>query len=238
MRDSEPDFSGASVRSVSGYEAVADFLRREMALGRIRPGDRLPPERRMAEQFGVSRETLRQGLRILEGGGQIVITRGSSGGAIVQEGALDPALVRQSVRERSDEITALTEFRQIVESEAAAMAARRATTADIEAMAAAQHELAGSDTKAASRHADTAFHLALASASDNSFVRDAVENARVRMFSQVDLVSFEFIRQSSWEAHERILDAIRRHDAEGAAGAMREHLETTRSEFTRVVAEE
>jgi len=235
MRVEEPDFSGATVRSVAGYEAVADFLRREMALGRIRPGDRLPPERRLSEQLGVSRETLRQGLRVLEGGGQIVILRGAAGGAIVQEEALDAALLRQSVRERADEIAALTEFREVVESAAAEMAATRVSAVDIAAMEAAQQELASSETKADCRHADTAFHLALAGAAGNPFIRDAVENARVRMFAQVDLMSFEFIRESSWEAHERILDAIRRGDAAAAAVEMRKHLETTRDEFTRIV---
>ena len=63
-RDYAPhDFSRAVLQPVSGYQAVAGFLRREMALGRIRPGDRLPPERKLAEQLGVSRETLRQALR-------------------------------------------------------------------------------------------------------------------------------------------------------------------------------
>jgi DNA-binding FadR family transcriptional regulator len=235
-RDDAPhDFSRAALQPVSGYQAVAGFLRREMALGRVRPGDRLPPERRLAEQLGVSRETLRQALRILEGSGQITITRGASGGAIVQDAALDPRLIREEVRTRSAEIGDLTEFRAIVESGGAALAAARRSDADLEAMALAQDDLAAAVTKAESRIADTDFHLALAEASGNAFVRDAVEEARVRMFEPVDLMSFDFVKESSWHAHEQILDAVRRGDAAAADAAMRAHLATTREEFTRVV---
>lgn len=229
------DFSRAVLQPVSGYQAVAGFLRREMALGRIRPGDRLPPERRLAEQLGVARETLRQALRILEGSGQIVISRGASGGAIVQDAALDPRLIREEVRTRSAEIGELTEFRVIVESGGAALAATRRTDDDLEAMALAQRDLAASETKADSRIADTDFHIALAEASRNPLLRDAVEEARVRMFESVDLMSFEFVKETSWGAHEKILDAVRRGDSEGAATAMREHLRTTSEEFARVV---
>ncbi|GAA2945892.1 FCD domain-containing protein [Microbacterium luteolum] len=235
-RDDAPhDFSRAVLQPVSGYQAVAGFLRREMALGRIRPGDRLPPERRLSEQLGVSRETLRQALRILEGSGQIVISRGASGGAIVQDAALDPRLIREEVRTRSGEIGELTEFRAIVESGGAALAAVRRSDDDLEAMAQAQRDLAEAATKAESRIADTDFHIALAEASGNSFVRDAVEEARVRMFEPVDLISFDFVKESSWDAHEQILEAVRRGDAAAADAAMRAHLQTTREEFTRVV---
>lgn len=235
-RDDAPhDFSRAALQPVSGYQAVAGYLRREMALGRIRPGDRLPPERRLAEQLGVSRETLRQALRILEGSGQIAITRGASGGAVVQDAALDPRLIREEVRQRSTEIGDLTEFREIVESGGAALAATRRTTGHLDTMARAQRDLAAAETKAESRIADTDFHLALAEASGNSFVREAVEEARVRMFEPVDLMSFDFVKESSWHAHEEILEAVRRGDAAAADAAMRAHLRTTREEFRRVV---
>jgi DNA-binding FadR family transcriptional regulator len=123
----------------------------------------------------------------------------------------------------------------IVESGGAALAAARRTDDDLEAMMLAQRDLAASETKADSRIADTDFHIALAEASRNALVRDAVEEARVRMFESVDLMSFEFVKESSWGAHEKILDAVRRGDAEGAAAAMRAHLQTTSEEFARVI---
>lgn len=123
----------------------------------------------------------------------------------------------------------------IIESGGAALAAARRSEADLEAMEQAQRDLAAADTKAGSRIADTDFHIALADASGNSFVRDAVEEARVRMFEPVDLMSFDFVKESSWHAHQRILDAVRRGDAAAADAAMRAHLQTTHEEFTRVV---
>ncbi|MDR5700426.1 FadR/GntR family transcriptional regulator [Agromyces aerolatus] len=229
------DFSAAVLRPVPGYQAVVDYLRREMSLGRIQPGDRLPSERKLAEQLGVARETLRQALRILEGSGQIVVARGASGGPIVQEAVLDPNVIRQDVASRAEQILELTEFRAVVEAAACTLAADRCEDRDLAELERAQRELAAASSKAESRAADTRFHLAIAEAAGNTYLRESIEEARVRMFDPVDLVSFDFIKDSSHAAHERILEAIRSGDGAAAAEAMRAHLSTTREEFSRVL---
>lgn len=90
----------SAVRAIPGYQAIVDHLRREISLGRIIPGDRLPAERKLAEQFGVARETLRQALRVLEGSGQIVIQRGAAGGPVVQGVFMDPDAMLRELRDR------------------------------------------------------------------------------------------------------------------------------------------
>lgn len=223
------------VRAVPGYQAVVDLLRRELVLGRIRPGDKLPPERQLAAELGVARETLRQALRVLEGSGQIAVARGTRGGAVVQESILDPQLIRADLVPRVDDILALTEFRRIVDSGAARLAAQRRDDDDISSMDAAQQEMSRSNSLHGARLADTAFHLAVAAASRNAELARAVEDARVKMFGPVDILSFSFDLESSHSAHAQVLDAIRARDAEAAGAAMERHLETSREEFRRLL---
>lgn len=231
----EPDAS--HVRSVPGYQAVVDFLRREIILGRIRPGDRLPSERRLAEQLGVARETLRQALRVLEGSGQVVIHRGARGGAIVQESIVDPRLILDDVATRTEEILALAEFRSVVDAAAAGLAAVRRTEADLVLMRSAQEELSAATTLPDSRLADTAFHLAVAHASGNPELVRAIEDARVKMFAPVDLLSFRFHKEASLEGHARVLEAITDGDSPRATGEMQQHLAVTRAEFEQLLRE-
>ena len=224
-------------RAAPGYQGIVDHLRREFVLGRLRPGDRLPSERRLAEHLGVARETLRQAFRVLEGSGQIVITRGARGGAIVQAAIVDPMRIRADVAELASSIMPLTEYRSIIEGSAASLAAERRTDADLAELDAAQLDLMESTALDASRHADTRFHLAVAAAAGNPMLSSAIEDARVQMFTTVDLLSFGFIKQSSYEAHAGVLEAIRAGDPEGAAAAMRAHLAVTREEFRRMFEE-
>lgn len=224
-------------RSVAGCQGIVDHLRREFILGRLRPGDRLPAERALAEHLGVARETLRQAFRVLESSGQIVVTRGARGGAIVQAAIVDPLLIRADVDILADSIMPLTEYRSIIEGSAASLAAERRTAPDLDELTAAQADLLASATLHDSRLADTRFHLAIAAAAGNPALTSAIEDARVQMFTTVDLLSFPFVKESSYGAHGEVLDAIRRGDPDGAAAAMRSHLAVTREEFRRLFEE-
>lgn len=224
-------------RAVTGYLGVVDFLRREISLGRILPGDRLPAERKLAEQLGVARETLRQALRVLEGSGQIVIVRGTAGGAVVQDHGLTPDFVRQELRSRKDSLLSLVEYRAEIESSAARLAAGRHDEADLDRMNQAQVSLAEASNKDESRRADTAFHLAVAQASGNQHLAGSIEDARAEMFYPVDLASFDFVKESSHSQHQEVIDAIARGDHEGASAAMRAHIEHTRYEILKLIGD-
>jgi len=73
------------IRSTRAFEEIATQIRNELAAGRLRVGNRLPSERALAEQFGVSRNTLREALRSLEHAGLIRLQKGASGGAFITE---------------------------------------------------------------------------------------------------------------------------------------------------------
>ncbi|HEY6801543.1 MAG TPA: FCD domain-containing protein [Agromyces sp.] len=229
----EVDASG--LRARSGHQDVVDFLRREISLGRLRPGDRLPAERKLAVQLGVARETLRHALRILEESGQIAVRRGATGGPVVQQVEPDPEALRRDIVSREGSIIELTEFRAVVEAAAAELAAERRDDDDLRRLDDAQEELDAAVTKAESRLADQAFHLAIAAAAGNGMLTTVIEDARARMFESVDLMPFEFIKESSHGAHQRILDAVRDRDPDRAAAEMRQHLAITRQEFERII---
>ena len=69
------------IRNLRAFEEIADQIRKEISDRRLRAGDRLPPERELAEQFGVSRNTLREALRSLENAGLLRLQKGATGGA-------------------------------------------------------------------------------------------------------------------------------------------------------------
>ena len=77
------------IKTVRAFEEIADQIRGELSNRRLRPGDRLPAERALAEQFGVSRNTLREALRSLENSGLLRLQKGASGGAFVRESTGD-----------------------------------------------------------------------------------------------------------------------------------------------------
>ena len=225
-----------SSRSVLGYQAVVDHLRREFMLGRLRPGDRLPAERQLAEHLGVARETLRQAYRVLEGGGHIQIRRGAHRGAIVQDSFIDRSQLISEVAGRTDEIIELIEFRSIVETAAAQLAAVRRTDDELRAMEHAQQELQAAELLPELRAADTRFHLTIAAAAGNPRLTTAIEDARVAMFEPVDMLDIRFVKDASVDGHAALLSAIRARDPEAAAAAMRGHLGDTKEHFADLLA--
>lgn len=230
-----PPLSESGRGAVAGYQAIVDHVRREIALGRLAPGDKLPAERRLAEQLGVARETLRQALRVLEGAGEISIQRGSSGGAFVRPSDEDPAARLRALQGKRGEILELVQFRGIVEAAAARLAAEARTAELVERLDAAIVDMEQATTLAESRRADTDFHLAIAEGSGNALLVRAVEDARVRMFEPVDVLAVHFVKSSSLDAHRALRAAIAAGDGAAADREMRDHLATTAGEFERLI---
>ncbi len=77
----------AAIHSARAFESIAEQIRHELIHGRLTVGSRLPPERALAGQFGVSRNTLREALRSLEHAGLVQLRKGASGGAFISRGA-------------------------------------------------------------------------------------------------------------------------------------------------------
>lgn len=215
----------------AAYAVVVEHLRRAIHLGEYGPGEKLPPEREHAERLGVSRVTLREALRVLEGEGYLEMRRGSAGGAIITGPPSSEASRHAYMSAHIDDVLALQEFRQAIEPLSAARAAERSTPALVKTLRESVKELGSADSLGLFRRADTKFHLTLADAADCLPLRRAIEDARIAMFDQIDVVDFDIIVASAIEAHKAIADRVAKKDGPGARKAMEAHVLVTRQEI-------
>lgn len=207
--------------------ALADDLRARIHRGELGPGDRLPAERELAGDLGVSRQRLRDALRELEGEGYLLSRRGAHGGWFVTE--LARPFAAWAARSRHD-IDDMVDFRLAVECRAAALAAGRRSRQDLRAMTDAVEALTDAEPRAY-RLADVAFHSAVALAARSERLFAAVERARGELFEPVEELWHDHRTSESQESHRAVLDAIEASDPEAAAKAMADHIETTRREL-------
>ena len=119
-------------------DQVSEQIQGRIASGELRSGDKLPPERELAESFGVSRGAVREALRNLERTGLVSLQAGSRGGAFIGEG--DPSLIGDSFRNLyqlgSVSLDELTEARLWLASTVVRIACARATDSDLDALTA------------------------------------------------------------------------------------------------------
>lgn len=214
------------IRRPRVYQEVADRIQRMIASGHLRPGDRLPPERELAEQFGVSRTSVRDAIRVLELLGQVEARQGE--GTIVREGALVNmvAPLATAVSMQRAFVGDLMEVRLLLEPAMAAHAAERATSdelAELDALLARQ-ELKVREGVAAVDE-DAAFHYLIARASRNQVVLRVVDVLMdLLRESRQRSLQLPGRARSSLAGHRRILAALRAGRADVAAAAMRAHL--------------
>ncbi|WNO52379.1 FadR/GntR family transcriptional regulator [Stakelama saccharophila] len=206
------------------YRAIIDTLQDEIATGKYKPGDRLPPERELVERFEVSRLTLREAMIGMEIMGLVEARRGS--GVYVTERSAD-------ILSPSDlDIGAfeLTEARRLVEGESAALAAVTANAGDIAALREVLDRMvAENERELEDEVADRDFHLRIAEATRNDAMVLVVQTLwDVRHRSPLSMKMLERSRRAGVKPriddHRAILDAIAAGDAHGARKAMRDHL--------------
>jgi GntR family transcriptional repressor for pyruvate dehydrogenase complex len=205
------------------YQDLARSLLEELASGRYAVGSRLPAERELALQYNVSRPTVREAIIALEVQGLVEVRVGSGAYVRRQPGKDDLPGFNLSAFE-------LTEARLLFEGEAAALAATQATDEEIEEIAALVQEIAAENREPRGKEqADRAFHLAIARATRNGAVYDAVEKLwDLRETSPESALLHEKARIANIkpvvDEHSAVLDALRVRDAAAARAAMRTHL--------------
>ena len=209
-------------------EQVASLLLTAIRLYEFLPEERLPPEAELAEQLGVNRMAVREGLRWLEEHQYIRIRRGRYGGAYVVQPALDVAVER--LRGMAVNYRQLLEYRAAVEPLAAELAAERIGATEL-ARLERLHELELSRPPIGRnrfRAVDVSFHHVLASASRNDYLVVAVRDIRVWLAPALDLLDSSPVRrQHSLDSHGALIACLRAGDRAGAGAAMRAHLEVT-----------
>ena len=231
---SEPP-KGRTKRRSDGETAagaqVVDHVRREIEAGRLGPGDRLPPERELAQRMGVSRPSLRSGLRTLQAMGILHARRGA--GTFIVEGPphLGKAPLQFLAALHGFTLDQMYEARRMLEVGAAGLAAQRATG---EQLAAMSDELTGmyatlDDPQVFLRH-DLGFHRAVAAGSGNPIVATIIGTLVEIIWETGRLNMAGFSLRESADTHRRIYDAIRSRSPERARREMTGHLEQARWE--------
>ena len=216
-----------AIKKTRLYEEVVGQLHQLIDDGKLKAGDRLPSERELAETFRVSRSSVREAIKTLENEG-MVTSRPGSGTFItaVNVEAIIPPLASLLSRGK-DALVDLFEMRCLVEPSIAALAAERATPADIvrlKEICAEQERQINRDTSAVD--SDAAFHLTIGRATHNAALQRLVASI-VEILKPIREQSLQTSGRAhkSLASHREILVAIERHDPELARQAMQRHIQ-------------
>lgn len=194
--------------------------------GDWQPGERIPPERELCLQLGVGRASLREALKALEIMGMIETRVGDGTYAAERSKFLSRPLLWAIVSSSESEAQELIETRTLIEVELAGLAAERATTADLAEIGKYidQLETCRADLDKVQR-ADIAFHLAIAHASHNKILRNALLLIRNLLRHWIaDTLQAEGAVTRTIAQHQEIFVAIAKKNQLAARSAMREHL--------------
>lgn len=207
---------------------VASSISREIAQGRLRPGDQLPTEQALATTFGVSRNVVREAIARLRSEGRIWSQQGR--GAFVADVSNSTVLtIDYDSLQTADAFQSLFELRGILEVEAAALAAQRRVGGDIVSMRQALDTMRDAPYGSVTwLRADLEFHRAVAAATRNAYMGQFLtfvsERVRESILAAGNQQRSDDMASTTLGEHERILEAIERGDDEAAQQAMRDHL--------------
>ncbi|WP_104129652.1 FadR/GntR family transcriptional regulator [Cryobacterium sp. N21] len=229
-RRATPQFSRVIIGRTS--YAIVDQIKQFIEDGSLKAGDRLSNERDLCQQFGVSRVTVREALRILEANGLVEVRVGSQGGSFLTSPSAE--LVSENLAHllmlSHITATAATEARQVFELAILPLVMQHATEVDIEALRAIVEESAELEQEGDySTDMSAAFHVRLAGCTHNS----AIE-ALMKSFYGPLLTSLMQAKAAAptmgirgIEEHGAIVDAIVKHDLDRARLIMTKHLGRT-----------
>ncbi|MEZ5687370.1 MAG: GntR family transcriptional regulator [Caenibius sp.] len=215
------------------FETVRNHVLRQIRLGNLDPGDKLPPERDLGVQLGVGRPVVREALRSLEMAGVIKILRGSHGGAFVRESSSEG--IRDSIEAMlvvgRISLDDLLEMRSIFVAQSAYLGAERGTVEDFARIEASisrlENAVAEGDQLPGVLPAGD-FYRAVAGASHNPMlvlIMDALLGLVAQMLSALG----DWPRIDSVTPRRRVLQAMREGHADRAARLLHEHAEHSRS---------
>jgi DNA-binding FadR family transcriptional regulator len=216
------------VRAARAFEEITTQIRSELAGGRLKVGSRLPAERALAVQFGVSRNTLREALRSLEHAGLVRLQKGAAGGAFISEGS-GSAIVNSMLdlyHMGSVKPEQLTEARIWIESVIVREACKRATQQDIEDLQqniadAAQASADGDFQRRAEINLD--FHRILARMTGNPIMMIMMDGL-LKVLGQFIQSIGEYENTFVQPSRKRFIKHLQDRDAEAAVAEMEANL--------------
>lgn len=216
-----------SVRAARLFEQIVEQIEASILKGALKPGDQLPAERDLAQQFGVSRTAVREAVKTLREKGLVEAYTGR--GTFVTDGRSHA--IRQSLdllmkADQPEGYAHLVEVRAILEPEIASLAATRIQEQYLalmrEAVAVMDRSLQDPDVYI---EADLDFHLALAEAVDNPLILSLIDSiVEVLREQRLKIFTVDGGPERGQFHHKQILAAIENHDSAQARDAMRAHL--------------
>ena len=220
------------VRSSRLYEQIVQQVEESIQKGDLKTGDQLPPERELAQQFGVSRTAVREAVKALREKGFVEAYPGR--GTFIMETSSHPirlSLDRMVKAGQAEGSRYLTEVREMMEPEIAALAAERAEGEDLAAMRESKRD------PEAFIEADLDFHLALAEAAANPIILSLIDSIVGLLREQrMGIFQVEGGPERGQYHHKKILEAVEHRDAAGARDAMKAHMRQVREDSRKARA--
>jgi GntR family transcriptional repressor for pyruvate dehydrogenase complex len=210
-------------------DQVTDRILARIASGEWGPGHRLPGERQLAEEMGVSRVSIRAALQSLKTQGLLDAVQGGGTRVIASSAAMDPGML-ELVRVNRDNLHDLAEIRAILEAWAVGRAALNRSDEDLAELtriiAATEADIAGGEHKSEN---DVCFHLAIAKASGSGIYLHIMAVIRGILHQMVDYHRYELFPSREDDQvilgqHRSIFEAVKAKDPVAAEAAMRAHL--------------
>jgi GntR family transcriptional repressor for pyruvate dehydrogenase complex len=221
------------------FEDICDEIRGRLSRGELKPGDKLPSERDLAETFGSSRAAVREALRNLERGGVIEQRKGLKGGTYITR--VDPTIVTRSLNDLLSfggiSIESLTESRSILLDAVIRLACERGTQADFDLLQAnieRTEAMAANDQPAERRIQLLEFYRLLGCATHNEVMVILVAALTDMVFKLLERHNVA-PRSSTLKTYRQILRALRQREKEKAAELMRVHLDRLHAHFAKAV---
>jgi GntR family transcriptional repressor for pyruvate dehydrogenase complex len=226
-------------RAGKTYERIIEHIRGEISSKKLRPGDRLPPEAKLARTLGVSRPTVREALKALEALNVLESSTGPTGGTFVR--LLDSAGVAEYLK---DSITLLLDIdelsleelwsvREAIEIRAVGMAALRRTGQDLATM---QRIIESDDYKDFDAYfPDITFHRAIANASKNRLLSLFMLSIHMTVRTLAERYTLPEAKETSQGQHRLLYEAILDQDEALATMRMKEHLQMAYEVYRQAV---
>jgi DNA-binding FadR family transcriptional regulator len=226
------------IRRRRAFEEVCERIRHQLSIRALRPGDKLPAERELSVQFGVSRSALREALRTLELAGILELKKGAKGGAFVRPG--DPTSMRRVLQDLvhlgTISLDDLTEARLLIQTGVVRLACERASEEDIEAISTNIENTA--EMTRLGRHEEriqyvTEFYRLLALSTRNEVLTIMVDSLTDILLRFLRRITGGGPQPGLVESRRRFLKHLRARDAEKAAGEIESHLTKLHQLLTR-----
>ena len=221
-------------------DIIIEQIRTAILEGKLAPGDRLPSEKELGEQFQVSRQTMRESLRALEHMGLITLRKGAGGGAFVM--AVDRQVVVQNLANylyfKNLSIADLSDLRRLLEPHAAGCAARRISETDLHVLATLNEQTRTGiemDDPDLVTHSEIEFHRLIARQTENPILILILDFIEILLedFKKILKPDRDFMN-AVLDSHETIYRAVAARDEAAATAEMFDHVQAVEHYLARL----